>query len=82
MTITLEAVEGGSKVTVRQEGIPKPIPEEDAAVLAHKPPLWYSEPFAVLRGVEVIRPAGECCAVIRVTELVVLPCVNEFVANG
>jgi hypothetical protein len=31
VTITLEAVEGGYKVTVRQEGIPKPIPEEAAA---------------------------------------------------
>jgi uncharacterized protein YndB with AHSA1/START domain len=30
VTITLEEVEGGTKVTVRQEGIPKPIPEEDA----------------------------------------------------
>ncbi|MFC7157705.1 SRPBCC domain-containing protein [Halomarina halobia] len=31
VTITLEEVEGGTEVTVRQEGIPKPIPEEDAA---------------------------------------------------
>lgn len=31
VTITLEEVESGTKVTVRQEGIPKPIPEEDAA---------------------------------------------------
>lgn len=31
VTITLEAVEGGTEVTVRQEGIPEPIPEEDAA---------------------------------------------------
>lgn len=30
MTITLEVVEDGTKVTVRQEDIPKPIPEEDA----------------------------------------------------
>jgi uncharacterized protein YndB with AHSA1/START domain len=31
VTITLEEVESGTKVTVHQEGIPKPIPEEDAA---------------------------------------------------
>jgi uncharacterized protein YndB with AHSA1/START domain len=31
VTITLEEVEGGTEVTVWQEGIPKPIPEEDAA---------------------------------------------------
>lgn len=31
VTITLEEVESETKVTVRQEGIPKPIPEEDAA---------------------------------------------------
>ncbi|MFC6734417.1 SRPBCC domain-containing protein [Haladaptatus sp. DYSN1] len=31
VTITLEEVEDGTKVTVRQEGIPKPIPAEDAA---------------------------------------------------
>ena len=31
VTITLEEVEDGTQVTVRQEGIPKPIPEEDAA---------------------------------------------------
>ena len=30
-TITLESVEGGTEVTVRQEGIPEPIPEDDAA---------------------------------------------------
>jgi uncharacterized protein YndB with AHSA1/START domain len=31
VTITLEEVEDSTTVTVRQEGIPKPIPEEDAA---------------------------------------------------
>lgn len=31
VTITFEEGEDGTKVTVRQEGIPKPIPEEDAA---------------------------------------------------
>jgi uncharacterized protein YndB with AHSA1/START domain len=31
VTITLEEVEDGTNVAVRQEGIPKPIPEEDAA---------------------------------------------------
>lgn len=31
VTITLEEVEDGTEVTVRQEGIPTPIPEEDAA---------------------------------------------------
>lgn len=31
VTITLEEIEDGTEVTVRQEGIPKPIPEEDAA---------------------------------------------------
>lgn len=30
VTITLEEAEGGTRVTVRQEGIPEPIPEEDA----------------------------------------------------
>ncbi|GAA0255869.1 hypothetical protein ACFFQF_16290 [Haladaptatus pallidirubidus] len=36
MTITLEAVGGESKVTVRQEGIPKSIPEEDADQRGHQ----------------------------------------------
>jgi uncharacterized protein YndB with AHSA1/START domain len=31
VTITLKEGEGGTEVTVRQEGIPTPIPEEDAA---------------------------------------------------
>ncbi|WP_435157379.1 hypothetical protein [Haladaptatus sp. DFWS20] len=53
-----------------------------AAVLADEPPLWRSEPFAVLRGIEIVRPAGERPTVIRVVELVVLPGVNEFVPDG
>jgi uncharacterized protein YndB with AHSA1/START domain len=32
VTITLKEGEGGTEVTVRQEGIPTPIPEEDAAM--------------------------------------------------
>jgi hypothetical protein len=36
----------------------------------------------VLRGIKSVRPTGEHFAVIRVTELVVLPGVNEFVSDG
>ncbi len=31
MVVTLEAAEGGTRLIVRQEGTPKPIPDEDAA---------------------------------------------------
>jgi hypothetical protein len=42
-----------------------------ATVLADEPPHGCSEAFAVLRGIEIVRPAGERWTVIRVTELVV-----------
>ncbi len=32
-------------------------------------------------GVEAVRPGGERCAVIRLTELVVLPGMNEFLPD-
>lgn len=34
------------------------------------------------RGVEVVHPAGKRCSVIRVTELVVLSSVGEFMAHS
>lgn len=52
------------------------------AVRAHKPPLWRGEAFAVLQGVESVRPAGECCVVICVAELVVLPYVKTCENNS
>lgn len=56
--------------------------ESSTALGTNHPPVRRFEPLTVLGCVEGVRPAIERSPVICLPELVVLPCVNEFVANG
>jgi hypothetical protein len=52
------------------------------APIANHPPVRRFEPLAMLGCVERIRPLVERSPVVRLSKLVVLPCVNQFLTHG